>query len=719
MAVNLYFDSKEVLRSLKGVGDKTADKIINLRRKGVDLTVERLAEATSISAEQWEEYLSEGSIILDKGAAMMTNLKELLSDMKQSIVKELKGEVKGDHRSSKQGRNTSGNSCSGKDFSKISGKIEELHESYQLKAQHMKDHLQDKIKQSIRQCEEETWAEYTQMTEEYRGQIRQLEEKRRQEREGCQRGRQNVAQIGDNLGGRRGHAQIGDNLSMGQRNSQIGDNLGRGQRHAQILGVGQIGDNLADTQLQQKQGEITQAPETKLQEVLKKHSELYCKKKKEWFRKAKWSEGEWSLVHPYEWDGYRRLNRKPCYVSQLWKEVKGLYMVILHAEQRALAEVSKASQSVRSRISEICSESYSTVEGELHEIASNMVYYTGCQDCLDTLIGSKDRISGWDKSGRCAECQNKGQSCLEEIQLGSIEEVGTQTEVQSRTSEQGTQVEVESVEEVGTQMEVQSRTSEQGTQVEVESVSRTVSSTQTTFVETKSQGTETSCEPERVDLGTQTLQETVDKAVQIVSTTMVQGVQTVEGSVQSDSITSITVGKDQLGMFETSSTVVSSSLGDLGVDRENLRYVTTVKLDSDQPVIKEVCRPDLIESVLLSSPKVSSVPIVSEGLLKPSLEILQEISCTQEISQSEPLQVSPPKLMGELVTTVRVTEELVETSSKLDPALKDHSLLSYQDFREDLHGSQDFPDIVEQLSFDMSNLHLETSSESNCVGLNC
>ena len=224
--------------------------------------------------------------------------------------------------------------------------------------------------------------------------------------------------------------------------------------------------------------------------------------------------------------------------------------------------------------------------------------------------------------GRCAECQNKGQNCLEAIWLGSIEEVGTQTEVQSRTSEQGTQVEVESVEEVGTQTEVQSRTSEQGTQVEVESVSRTVSSTQTTLVETKCQGTETSCELERVDLGTQTFQETVDRAVEIVSTTMVQGVQTVEGSVQSDSTTSITVGKDQLGMFETLSTVVSSSLGDLGVDRENLRYVTTVKLDSDQPVIEEVCRPDLIESVLLSSPKVSTAPIVSEDSLKPSSEIL-------------------------------------------------------------------------------------------------
>ena len=75
--------------------------------------------------------------------------------------------------------------------------------------------------------------------------------------------------------------------------------------------------------------------------------------------------------------------------------------------------------------------------------------------------------------------------------------------------------------------------------------------------------------------------------------------------------------------------------------------------------------------------------------------------------------------MGELVATVRVTEEFVETSSKLDPASKDQCLLSYQDFRDNLHGSQDFPDIVEQLSFDMSNLHLETSSESNCVGLNC
>ena len=614
--------------------------------------------------------------------------------------------------SSKQGRNSSGNSCSGKDFSKISGKIEELHKSYQLKAQHMKDHLQDKIKQVTRQCEEESWAEYTQMTKEYQGQIRQLEEKRRQGREGCQRGRQNAAQIGDNLGGSWENTQIGDNLGRGQRNTQIGDNLGRGQRNTQIgdnlgrgqrnteisdnLGVGQIGDNLADTQLQQEQGEITQAPEKKLQEVLDKHSELYWQKKKQWFRKVKWSEGEWSLVHPYEWDGCRCLNGKPCYVSHLWKEVKGLYIVIFHAEQKALAEVSKASQSVRSRISEICSESYSTVEGELHEIASNMVYYTRCKYCLDILIGTKERISGWDKSGRCAECQNKGQNCLETTQLGSIEGGGTQTEVQSRTSEQGTQVEVESVEEVGTQTEVQSRTSEQGTQVEVESVSRTVSSTQTTFVETKGQGTETSGELERVDLGTQTLQETVDRAVEIVSTTMVQGVQT-EGSVQSDSTTSIIVGKDQLGMFETSSTVVSSSLGYLGVDQENLRYITTVKLDSDQPVIEEVCKPDLIESVLLSSPKVSTVPIVSEGLLKPSSEILQEIcctqelSCTQEMSLSEPLQVSPSGLMGELVTTVRVTEELVETSSKLDPALKDHSLLSYQDFREDLHGSQDFP----------------------------
>ena len=62
-------------------------------------------------------------------------------------------------------------------------------------------------------------------------------------------------------------------------------------------------------------------------------------------------------------------------MSQLWKEVKGLYMVIFHAVQRALAEVSKASQSVRSRISDICSESYSTVEGELYDIASNIVYY--------------------------------------------------------------------------------------------------------------------------------------------------------------------------------------------------------------------------------------------------------------------------------------------------------------------------------------------------------
>ena len=550
MAVNLYFDSKEVLRSLKGVGDKTADKIINLRRKGVDLTVERLAKATSISVEQWEEYLSEGLIILDKGAAMMTNLKEFLLDMKQSIIEGVKEVV----------------------------------------------------------------------------------------------------------------------------------------------------------------------AEKKLQEVLDEHKELYWKKKKEWFRKGNMREGKWSYFHPSEWDGYRCLDRKPCYVSQLWKEVKGLYMVIFHAEQKALAEVSKASQSVRSRISEICSESYSIVEGELHEIASHMVYYRSCNDCLDTLIGAKERISGWDKSSRCAECQNKGQNCLETIQLGSIEGVGTQTEVQSRTSEQSTLLEVESVEEVGTQTEVQSRTSEQGTQVEVESVSRTVSSTQTTFIETKGQGTETSCEPERVDLGTQTLQETVDRAVEIVSTTMVQGVQTLEGSVQSDSIT---VGKDQLGMFETSSTVVSSSLGDLGVDQENLRYVTTVKLDSDQPVIEEVCRPDLIESVLLSSPKASTAPIVSEGSLKPSSEILQELSCMQEISPSEPLQVSPSGLMGELVTTIRVTEELVETSSKLDPALKDHSLLSYQDFRDNLHSSQDFPDIVEQLSFDMSNLHLETSSESNCVGLNC
>ena len=90
MAVNLYYNSKEVLQSLKGVRDKTADKIINLRRKGVDLTVERLAETTSISAEQWEEYLSEGLIILDKGAAMMTNLKELLLDMKQSIIEGVK-----------------------------------------------------------------------------------------------------------------------------------------------------------------------------------------------------------------------------------------------------------------------------------------------------------------------------------------------------------------------------------------------------------------------------------------------------------------------------------------------------------------------------------------------------------------------------------------------------------------------------------------------------
>ena len=398
----------------------------------------------------------------------------------------------------------------------------------------MKDHLQDKIKQVTRQCEEESWAEYTQMTKEYRGQIRQLEEKCRQGREGCQRGRQNAAQIGDNLGGRWENTQIGDNLGRGQRNTQIGDNLGRGQRntqigdnlgrgqrnteisdnlgrgqrHAQIgdnLGVGQIGDNLADIQLQQKQGEITQAPEKKLEEVLAKHSELYWQKKKQWFRKAKWREEEWSYIHPSEWDGYRCLNHKPCYVSQLWKEVKGFYMVIFHAEQRALAEVSKASQSVRNRISEICSDSYSIVEGELHEIASNMVYYRSCKDCLDTLIGTKERISGWDKSGRCAECQDKGQNCLEEIQLGSIEEVGTQTEVQSKTSEQGTQVQVESVEEVGTQTEVQSRTSEQGTQVELKSVSRTVSSTQTTCVETKCQGTETSCEPERVDLGTQIL----------------------------------------------------------------------------------------------------------------------------------------------------------------------------------------------------------------------
>ena len=105
-------------------------------------------------------------------------------------------------------------------------------------------------------------------------------------------------------------------------------------------------------------------------------------------------------------------------------------------------------------------------------------------------------------------------------------------------------------------------------------------------------------------MGAQTLQETVDKAVQVVSTAMVKGVQTVEGSVQSDSLTSITVEKDQLGMFETSSTLVSSSLGHLGVDRENLKYVTTVRLDSDQPIIEEVCRPDLIESVLLSSPRL-------------------------------------------------------------------------------------------------------------------
>ena len=175
MAVNLYFASKEVLRSLKGVGDKTADKIIKLRKRGENLTVEKLAEVTQITCEQWEDFLDEGLIIIDRTEAMMSRMVDLLTARSEAV------QVK--QGSSKQERNSSGNSCSGKDFSKISGQIEKLHEGYQLKAQHMKEHLQDKIKQSIRRCEEESWEEYTQMTEEYRGQIRELEEQRRQEGE--------------------------------------------------------------------------------------------------------------------------------------------------------------------------------------------------------------------------------------------------------------------------------------------------------------------------------------------------------------------------------------------------------------------------------------------------------------------------------------------------------------------------------------------------------
>ena len=72
MAVNLYFDSKEVLQSLKGVRDKTADKIINLRKRGEDLTVEKLAEVTQISSEQWEDFLDEGLVIIDRTEATMS-----------------------------------------------------------------------------------------------------------------------------------------------------------------------------------------------------------------------------------------------------------------------------------------------------------------------------------------------------------------------------------------------------------------------------------------------------------------------------------------------------------------------------------------------------------------------------------------------------------------------------------------------------------------------
>ena len=321
--------------------------------------MEKLAEVTQITCKQWEDFLDEGLIIIDRTEAMMSRMVDLLTARSEAV------QVK--QGSSKQERNSSGNSCSGKDFSKISGEIEKLHKGYQLKAQHMKEHLQDKIKQSIRRCEEESWEEYTQMTEEYRGQIRQLEEQRRQEgeeegilfsppkfrsmgsrefiskvcksmpmdnvyrgqqvhemrhesqgegsqlymggnpllegdgsdsgdesqssqtsqlenRENCLKGRKNIAQIGDNLGGTWGNTQIGDNLGMGSRNTQIGDNLGRGQRHTRIgdnpgrgqrhaqigdnLGVGQIGDNLANTQqllgLLQQQGEMTQGLEQRM-----------------------------------------------------------------------------------------------------------------------------------------------------------------------------------------------------------------------------------------------------------------------------------------------------------------------------------------------------------------------------------------------------------------------------------------------------------------------
>ena len=125
MAVNLYFDLKEVLQSLKGVRDKTADKIINLRKRGENLTVEKLAEVTQISSEQWEDFLDEGLVIIDRTEATMSKMLELLTSRSEAV------QVK--QGSSKQERNSSGNSCSGKDFSKISGEIEVLYESYQLK----------------------------------------------------------------------------------------------------------------------------------------------------------------------------------------------------------------------------------------------------------------------------------------------------------------------------------------------------------------------------------------------------------------------------------------------------------------------------------------------------------------------------------------------------------------------------------------------------------
>ena len=85
--MNIYTASKDELRTLKGVGARLADKIIELRQKG-EMAMEDLVLATNIPAETWNEWVNEGLLILAKPPEVQHQHPDLQQIMQQLLEKE-------------------------------------------------------------------------------------------------------------------------------------------------------------------------------------------------------------------------------------------------------------------------------------------------------------------------------------------------------------------------------------------------------------------------------------------------------------------------------------------------------------------------------------------------------------------------------------------------------------------------------------------------------